>query len=224
MIHAQADTRAVNSRFERCGLIMERVDRAIRRYEDIIEKQKRIGSTAAGKNSGNTGYETVNLENKLEYFNNRADRARNQADRIRDELKNISGPSCPSCIESSVNLYCRSAEDLLSQIEEQISISAEMMVDAGTASRNTGQPEAGTTKKHDYPSNRRIVDSLIAAISVKIGSCPDKSAAVFFKQAITATTRADSLATMAGDTVSAQLNLNTAETLIRKAELKCGPR
>jgi hypothetical protein len=41
MIHAQADTRAVNSRFERCGLTMERVDRAIRRYEDIIEKQKR---------------------------------------------------------------------------------------------------------------------------------------------------------------------------------------
>jgi hypothetical protein len=223
MIHAQSDTRSVTSQFERCSMVMDRVDRTIRRYEDIIEKQKQFIDNNNSIKSDNSSAEVLYMENKLEYFNNRAGRARNQSDKIREELRNVSGPSCPSCIESSVNLYCRNAEALLSEINEHIAKAGNKSIQGNDSYGSVSEDKHANGLRKGFALRRAALDSLKIAVTESLSSCADKSASVLHRQAMAAVVRADSLVLNVHDTAAANSNINIAETLFRKAAQKCGP-
>ncbi len=123
---ALSDTRTVQAEFDRCTATMERVERSLRRFDDALERMKQnIGNHVPGKREEWSGEMTA-LENRIEYFRNRFERVRGQADKIRDDLKNLTGPACQSCVSSGVELYCRNSESLLTDLEEYLNKASDL--------------------------------------------------------------------------------------------------
>jgi hypothetical protein len=155
------------------------------------------------------------LESRLEYFNNRIERTRGQADKIRDDLKNINGPTFPSCVESSVNLYCRSGESLQTDIEEYLGKTGDLRARMGT------KPDADvkvdtTVFKLQWTS----ADSLYRVLSMP-DSCTDKAGLTLLAQAHINLVKADSLYA-ARETEKAEKTLGIARSLLDKAVQRCG--
>jgi len=214
--YADTDARAVQAEFDRCVAQMERADRALRRLESNVDRLKRSIPAVVAKNREEFGREVGALENRLDYFRNRFDRSGGQAEKIRGDLKNISGPTCPSCVESGVNMYCRSAEMLLDEIQRSQDKADELGGRAGAA-----VPVVSDT---DLPGShalrRAAFDSLDAGSKTAIDGCSDKAADALRRQARASAARADSLFRI-GENQPASQALGIAETLLKKAVGRC---
>lgn len=182
---AQSETRAVQADFNRCSAVLERTERALRHFENAVERLKQ-SADAARREAWMR--EAAALENRTGYFRNRYERALGQAGKIRDDLKNVSGPVCPSCISSSVNLYCRSGETLLSGIEEYLNKAADLetrMRAASAKPRSSGQPsapaEAPASDSTSAPSSPVIPPSVTAEPLLEPAQAPDSVSAAPFE-------------------------------------------
>jgi seryl-tRNA synthetase len=210
---AESDTRTVQAEFDRCTAVMERVERSLRRYEDAIGTIKRTPTSTSSGRSESLSQEIASLENRLEYFRNRFERARGQADKIRDDLKNISGPTCPSCVESSVNLFCRSGENLQTDLDEYLGKVSDLRARMGLKDEKTITRAAKGFKDH-----RVSADSLYRALS---DACSDKAATTLLEQARLNLNKADSLHKI-GDSDATLTSLGIAQSLLDKAVKRCG--
>ncbi len=210
------DTRTVQADFDRCAQVIERVERSIRRYEDELAALRRNASRIASDQRETVTQDLQTLENRLEYFRNRLERSRGQADKIRDDLKNVSGPACPSCVESSVNLYCRSGETLRTDVDEYLGKAADLRGRIGMSAGSSAND--GAT---GFEARRAAADSLYRSVNEDSKTCADKAAATLLKQARINLTRSDSLHA-AGDTEGADKTLGIARSLLDKAAQRCG--
>jgi hypothetical protein len=217
-LFAEGNTRIVQAEFDRCSAMTERVERSLRRYEDAVNGLKRAPAQTSSDQSESMARDIAALENRLEYFRNRFERSQGQADKIRDDLKNVSGPTCPSCIESSVNLYCRSGESLQTDIDEYCAKAADLQ--AKTGPQNAGGSR-GPDSGNDFAARRADVGSAYDAVRVKVDACADHAAATLAGQAHITLVRADSLRT-AGDTDAAEKALGIAASLLEKSVKRCG--
>ena len=154
---AESDKRVVQSEFDRCVGIMERVDRSIERFRDAITDLKRIADAASPEKRESLTREITPLESKLENFRCRLDRSTGQAEKTRCELKS-NGGRCSSCLLSSVNMNCRNAETMLTDLDDQIvkaaqlqsrwrSVSSKVAADRQTGAMDVGGEVAKTGEK-----------------------------------------------------------------------------
>lgn len=213
---ADSDTRTVQAQFDRCASAMERVERSLRRYEDEIRSLKYTGNNLAAEKRETFQKDVAALENRLEYLRNRYERATGQADRIRDDLKNVSGPTCPSCVESSVKLYCRNAEGLQTDIDEYLAKAGDLRSRADMQKEAPGQSNA-------FTGRYAALDSAYQALADENTACSDKAAAALLQQAGVNLARADSLHA-AGDETQAVKSLDIAGTLLEKAGKRCAEK
>lgn len=212
-VTAATDTREVTMEFDRCNTIMERIERLLRRYADAVELLNRNIANHSIASNETISQEAAVLENRLENFRNRYERARGHEDKIRSDLQGISGPTCPSCTESGVKIYCRHGETMLNDIDEYLDKATDLQGKIASESNNPTDP---TTKHKTFKQRRHAVDSLYQIIT----HCSDKAAITLCDQATINISRADSLH-RAHETPSALKALDIATTLIKKASERC---
>ncbi|MBN1756743.1 MAG: hypothetical protein JW863_00405 [Chitinispirillaceae bacterium] len=214
LVAADSDTRTVQAEFDRCHSVMERLERSLRRYEDAVGRIIRTvrRSDYTGKN--HLRQEAASLENRLEYFRNRFERSRGQTDKITGDLKNVNGPTCPSCVESSVNMYCRNSETLQNSLDEHIIKADDLLNRLDSPSAPVGSAVSG--KVTDVERQRAAIDTRYRSIE----SCSTESAIPLIRQAGVNMQRADSLIT-AGNENDARKALDIAGALVEKAAERC---
>jgi hypothetical protein len=218
---AESDTRVVQSEFDRCRGIMERVDRSIERYQDVIASLKRAIDAASPEKREGLIREMNSLENRVEYFRSRFDRAAGQADKIRSDLKAVKGGRCSSCISSSVNMYCRNAETMLTDIEEQIAKAAQFGSGLERASAQTASH--GEQGKIDrFALRRSAIDSIMTLRKDALDSCSSASGKTLWSQSTINLHKADSLHAAGSNT--SEKALDVIELLLKKALDACGSK
>lgn len=191
---------------------MDRLERSLKRFEDQIDLLKRNVNFS----SDSLSKDISALENRLEYFRNRLERSRAQADKIRSDLKNISGPICPSCLESSVNMYCRNSEAMQNDIDLYLKRATGLQTRNGISKKTAIQDTQNDTLKPSFQKYRTLIDSLKDVMP----QCDNHVALTLRKQAEINVNRADSLFSH-GDTISAMKALHIANSLINKSSLHC---
>ena len=211
-VAADSDTRTVQAEFERCEAVMERLDRAIRRYEDAVTRIIRTFKRTTPAGDDQLRQEAAALENRLEYFRNRFERARGQEDKISGDLRNVSGPACPSCIASGVNMYCRNGETLQNSLDEYLARAHDLLNRMNTAPTVDDSTSA-------FAQHRAAIDSLHRSL----GTCDAPAALPLIRQTRVNLLRADSLLA-AGMLREAQKTLSIAGTLAEKAAERCNAR
>jgi hypothetical protein len=213
---ADSDTRSVEAEFDRCSAVIERFERSLRRYEDAVDAIKRNAAHLPPTEKDNITREAASLENRLEYFRNRFERANGQADKIRGDLKNVSGPTCPSCVVSSVNLYCRNGETMQSDIEEYLSKAADLQnrINAGQSTA-TGAPDS-VGGGAAFFRQRAGADTLLK----KVQPCDNPAAITLRTQGAVNLQRADSLYGQ-NNPAAAGKTLDIAVSLLQKALERC---
>ena len=221
LLFAVSDTQTVSKEFERCFTVMESNGRALKRLEELINNlnqsiQKRSISSFEKQSAIK---EISVLENKLEYFRKRFERSNGQADKIRGDLKNISGPVCPSCIESSVNLFCRTQENLQTDIEEYIIKAVEVGANLGLKD-NKNYKDKQNELKDKYKKQLVSIDSLLRIYQHGFDTCSDHGAKTLISQVKINITRAESLY-VCNNIESSLQSLNIAYSLIEKAIKRC---
>ncbi len=218
---AESDTRVVQSEFDRCKGIMERVDRSIQRFQDAVASLKRSLDAASAKNREGAVREMSALESRVEYFRSRFDRAVAQADKIRNDLKSVKGGRCSSCISSSVNMYCRNAETMLTDIEEQIALAVQAESRPGHASLKAGAG-ADRSAADKFNLRRASIDSMMNIKKIVLDSCSSAAGKTLWSQSKINLRKADSLHAQGSNT--SEKALDVTELLLKKALDACGPR
>jgi chromosome segregation ATPase len=193
LVSLGSDIRTAQAEFERCESTMERVRRGFTRYEETIHRLKE----RTEKHSSGTGAESLQkitkLENELEYIRGSIDRAAGQAVKIRSDIANIKGPTCPSCLNSSINMFCRNSERLLTEIEEH-------QYDVSTFEEQLRSSDrSGTISKNIVLTNdiwkkrRNSIDSLLSRHQQGLDSCTGEAGISLWKQCKINLLAADSL-------------------------------
>ncbi|MCX7726203.1 MAG: hypothetical protein N2053_05080 [Chitinispirillaceae bacterium] len=217
--NAESDIHTVKAEYERCLSVMERVERTIRRYEELMKSLQNKLKNFKDENVS-LSKEITSLENRLEYFRNRYERAKGQADKINSDIKEIKGPTCPSCIESAVNLYCRNTETLQNELEEYtekaLELDGKLSMSGTNNEENKPLSNRDDSKDKIYISYRTLTDSLYKALNI----CEDSVAEIFSLQIAKNISKADSLYNIK-ETSSAFKHLNIAEALINKVKKRC---
>ncbi|MBN1130138.1 MAG: hypothetical protein JXA71_14195 [Chitinispirillaceae bacterium] len=213
---AQAsDIRGVQSEFDRCISIMERCERTLRSFEDAAGRINRALHDLPATSVGKARDEAALLESRIDYYRNRYERARGLADKTRDDLNNVNGPTCPSCVESAVSLYCRSAETLQEDLDEYLQKAAELEMRLG---RKKGGERPFSRPAYD--TNAASLDSAIDHGRNMLASCQDKGVHALWRQVVRNREKADSLYAC-GETKRGVQALSISRTLLLKAEEKC---
>ncbi len=206
---ADSDTRTVQAEFDRCHSVMERLERSLRRFEDAMTRIKRtINRLPGGNEENDLQQESATLENRLEYFRNRFERARGQADKISGDLKSVNSPTCPSCISSSVGMYCRNSETLQNSLDEYLVKTEDLL--------NRLNAESTDNDASGFATQRSATDSLHRSLS----TCSVPSAVPLIRQVTVNLQRADSLQAV-GKNDDARKALDIARTLAEKAAKRC---
>jgi hypothetical protein len=209
---AQAD-------FERCAGLMDRAQRTLRTYEQGVDRLKKLAGRLIPENSVQEKDGIEALESRVDYFRNRMERAAGLADKIRDDLKNVSGPTCPSCIVSSVNLYCRSAESLQEDIDEYLRKLSDLETMLGRHAAENYSDNKGAA----YLQEKRNLDSVVAAVRKTGDTCNNRAGRTLWNQALINIARADSLYA-AGNSAEARHSLSIGRVLLEKSAVKCTDR
>jgi hypothetical protein len=219
---AENDTRTVQSDFDLCKGEMERVERSVQRFQDAIVRLKRAIDNAAVEKQEGLVNAIASFESKIEYFRGRYDRAAAQADKIRSDLKNVNGPVCPSCISSSVNLYCRNSETLLADIEEYIAKASEF--ESRTGNQTHASDLAGSrAKSGDAAHHRSSIDSILGLRKTMLDTCSASQVKTLRSQCVINLRKADSLHN-AGAFAAEEKALDIAELLLTKALHACASK
>lgn len=207
-VFAQSDVRIVQSEFDRCLSVMERIERSLKRYETCLHSLKR--TVADIKTANNVSDKVSAHENRLEYFRNRYERIRGQADKLHDDLK---GSEAVCRIELSVNLFCRSNETLQNDLDDYLVKLSELQ-------SITGMGKDNETKENGFEHRRSYLKELCKTLNEKIGSCNDKAVNTLWEQAQINLNRADSLY-RSNETGSAVRALDISESLLQKIQIRC---
>lgn len=213
---ADSNTRSVQSEFDRCTAVIERFERSLRRFEDAVNVLKRDPTQLPVTGKDLITREIASLENRYEYFCNRFERVRGQADKIRGDLKNLSGPICPSCVLTSVNLYCRTGETIQNDIDEYLLKAAELKNRIGIQQKLPIQTENISKGTVSFTRRRTSADSLCTIAQ----SCNNPAAATLYRQGVLNLQRADSLYKNNKETPAFTV-LNIAVSLLQKALHRC---
>jgi hypothetical protein len=221
---ADVDTRTVQSEFDRCESVMERVKREMLRFEDAVGRLKRALDGRRNAVDREVMQSYVKLENRVDYLRGRIDRSAGQRDKINGDLKNVSGPTCPSCVVSSVNLFCRNGETLTREIEECLADAAALQDRLGaTGTMPEGWSSGGDTAQASFIAERASIETAIAAYTPRFDTCTSEAAGTLRKQFEANLRRADSLQAAGGVTESLQA-LKLAGLLLKQASAKCGAK
>ncbi|MBD3345392.1 MAG: hypothetical protein GF401_10055 [Chitinivibrionales bacterium] len=134
----------VKNKKERCVRRLERAEQQLEKLERSIDH---LDMMAEASGNETIGRHVETSLNKIEYFKNRLDRTRNQVDKIEDDLaaQDDAAP-CKDCIRSSVNLMCRQAESIYSELAEYSAKTGEFELQA-RRSANAGQVLSRAEKK-----------------------------------------------------------------------------
>ncbi|MBN1127454.1 MAG: hypothetical protein JXA71_00605 [Chitinispirillaceae bacterium] len=211
-----SDIRNIQADFDRCVSLMERVERSLRSFEDRVVRLKQQAGHMESDVAAREKSVIEALEGRVDYFRNRLDRANGLADKTRDDLRNVNGPVCPTCVVSSVNLYCRSAEMLQTDTDEYALKASDI------ETRLSGAAGGGDTQT-SFERDRRSIDSLVIRHRARLDSCADRAGKTLWQQALLNLRRADSLAA-AGEAARAVRSLRLSRDLMGKAKKKCGLR
>jgi hypothetical protein len=218
---ADSDTRSVQSEFDRCAAVMERVEREMRRYEESVKRLMRTAEETPRSVPREVTQDLGNLEGRIEYFRRRIDRAAAQADRIRGDLKGVKGPTCPSCVSSSVNLYCRNGERLLAEIGDYASRASALQGRLRSMPGGTAADTASSAGDTSFAARRGLIEEAIAAKGPLLDSCAVDAGRTLWAQCRTSLRAADSLHA-AGSVEQSRRMLGLAGMLLEKALDKCG--
>ena len=213
---AESDTRAVQAEFSRCESAFERVKRELSRYEETVRRIK--ASLDAGRTREHEG-DLSQLESKLEYFRGRIDRATGQGSKIRDDLRNVTGPTCPSCLSSSVSVYCRAGEGLATEIEDYLSRAATLDGDLRNSSPHGARKAVSTDSA--FVHRRNTITTSLALNQAILDSCSVDAGRTLLKQCRINLHAADSLRS-SGAVERSERSLGLAEMLLDKAIKRCG--
>jgi len=212
---AESDTRAVQAEFSRCESSLERVKRELSRYEETVRRIK--ASLDAGRTQ-EVAQEFSRLESKVEHFRGRMDRAAGQGSKIRDDLRNVTGPTCPSCLSSSVSLYCRAGEGLATEVEDYLSRATALDGEL----RNASPHDAPKTVPTDsaFVLRRDKINASIASSWASLDSCSVDAGRTLWQQCRINLHVADSLR-LSGAVEQSERSLGLAEMLLNKAIKRC---
>jgi FtsZ-binding cell division protein ZapB len=218
----ESDTRAVTAEFNRCESATERIKREMSRFEETVQTIKRISVNMHDKDkSGDLSREVANLESKNEYFLSRINRIANQRDKIQDDLKSVKGPTCPSCLSSSVNLFCRSSDLLATEIEQYLSRASDLA--EKLHDRSNSQSPAIEEHRNDSSLviRRKSIGAQMTFNRTLMDSCTVAAGQSLWKQCMVNLHRADSLLST-GAIEQSDRTLGVVELLLGKAIRKCG--
>jgi|GEM_PF-3476145 len=217
---AGSQMRTVESTFERCESVMERVKRDMLRFEEEVERLRRSFDAQAASADDKTAQAILKLENRVDYLRGRIDRTASQRDKVRNDLKNISGPICPTCVSTAVDLYCRNSESLTREIETA-------RTDASALHDKIGHVSPSATSEEGRRQSANT-DSLHTALrkagknaNPRMDSCKDGSAVTLWNQFRINLNRADSLKTAGTVGEEYTQTLHLAQLLLQKALSKC---
>ncbi len=110
--YGNENTSRVKTDFVKCSGTIKRTERTIKRIETDITRVKSDITVLYLPDRDGIIREIESISNQVENHKERLERIVGMSDKINGDLQNLSGPVCPSCIVSSVNLYCRNAENL----------------------------------------------------------------------------------------------------------------
>jgi seryl-tRNA synthetase len=108
----------VKNNFDKCYSTIERSGRTLNRIETELLTIKSNLRTIYLPEKEVLFKDIESIENSIVNHKERLERTSGMADKINSDLQNLSGPTCPSCIVSSVNLYCRNADNLSKALSE----------------------------------------------------------------------------------------------------------
>ena len=216
---ADSDIRIVKAEFNRCSAVIDRFERSLKQYEDDVDALKRNTEQLWSTFKDSFSREIVSFENRREYFRNRFVRVQEQADKIRDDLKDVSGYKCPSCVSSNINLYCRTGETLQNDITEYLSKVSDLHKRIILKNKSsTGLPKTSADKVI-YSQRRITADSVFQLVQ----PCDDPVAVTLRTQVVVNLKRADSLYKNT-NTPSALIVLDIAESLLQKTLQRCNKK
>ncbi len=218
-VHAEYTLRTAEAEFDRCHARIERAERTVRRLESQVKELLRLerGATTADENVNSAAIAT--LESKVQFFHNRLERSRGQADKIRTDLRNASGATCPSCVKSSIDLYCRNAEHVLTESEEHLEEARRL---ASVLQKPTGTVTATNTSdaKDELGNRLERLHALAGKLAPILDTCSNSAGIVLRDQALKNIAKADSLVSV-GSVEASSRAADIAENLVRKAANQC---
>jgi hypothetical protein len=220
ILSTDSDTRSVEAEFERCETTIERSRRELARFEEVIQRLKRSMDKATLDSTHTAVRDVFRLTNRIEYLRSRIDRLNGQRDKIRNDLRNVKGPSCPSCISSSVNLYCRNGENLAGELDDCLSEATALEDQLRSRKERTG---SSSEKPESFSHRYRKIEKTISEKKTLIASCGSAAGAALWEQSGINLARADSL-NKAGEENQSLETLDLVELLIQKALKKCGEK
>ncbi len=220
LLAAESDTRTVQTQFNRCESEMDRNKRDLARFEESVGRLKRLSERSPSANSASS--KISSLESRIDYFRNRIDRSSGQADKIREDLKGLSGPTCPDCIASSVNMYCRVNENLSSELD-RYRAQAEAIESELTAGGVPPSSETLSSTDSLFSVQRRRIEARVSPSVETLDSCSSDAGKSLWNQCRINLRKADSLKT-AGSVEQGLRSLNLAESLLLKALDRCGAK
>lgn len=212
-IHADPSTSTVQAEFSRCESSMKRVERDINRYEELVNELRNILRTERQDAECNP-LEISSLHSRVQYFRSRLERTRSQAGRIRSDIKNVKGPTCPSCLSSSVELYCRHCDHLSEAVMEYYSKASDVRDRVRQSREETAEPDDSLLVLLNSLGER------IASHQAIQDSCSSPAGKALWEQCSVNFNAADSLFS-AGRIEKSEQALNLSRILFEKAMQKC---
>jgi hypothetical protein len=112
----------VEQKFQRCQNRMERVRQQFESFRASAQRLGSLRNTASISDTTRFDNFLTALRAKEEYLTNRVERTRNMGDQLRRDIDTQSkkSTSCPECIVSSIDLFCRHGESLEKELRKQI--------------------------------------------------------------------------------------------------------
>ncbi|MFP4164966.1 MAG: hypothetical protein ACLFQB_13970 [Chitinispirillaceae bacterium] len=211
---ADSNTRTVKAEFSRCESTLKRVKREIGRYEEVVKELREVLREDRRSPDCNP-LEISDLQSRLDYFQSRIERTEARAEKIREDIGGVKGPTCPSCVLSSVNLYCRHCEHLSTMVAEYHSKAASI--------RNRIRQSSAAGGSETDSSHTRTLESFENAVSSHqklINKCESGAGRALFRQCRTNLRAADSLFTE-GKAEDSREALDLSRMLLEKAVQKC---
>lgn len=215
-----SDVRTSQAEFERCESTMERVRRGFTRYEETIRRLK----DRTEKQSSDMGVESfqkiTKMENELEYIRGSIDRSAGQAVKIRSDIANLKGPTCPSCLTSSISMFCRNSERLLTEIEEHQYAAATLEERLRSSETSKAASVSAPLTTDTWKKQRAAIDSLLSQHQQRLDSCTREAGISLWKQCKINLGAADSLH-RTGATQLRDQAIRMVEILLPKAIKTC---
>lgn len=219
-LFAQSDLRSVKSDFERCASTMNRTKRETIRFEEVVDRLQRLLDGQQLNLSQKTGATIFKFENRVDYFRSRIDRSAGQRDKIMNDLNTVSGATCPSCLFSSVDLYCRNSENLATEIDDYLSRASALEDEIRSLSGKFDKSPSSHDINISFSRRRIAIDSTIALHKIPLDSCQSDAGMLLWKQCTLNIPKVDSLH-KAGLEQQSVKTLGLVELLLKKAIEKC---